>query len=97
MDELYQLFPFSGYKVKHLKIADGHCRVALERQDDKPALCHVCGSPFKAIRKKQRRTVEDLRMLDKLRNFLSEHHVNFHDAAPPRLPLSTTFGGGADA
>jgi transposase len=65
MDELYQLFPFSGYKVKHLKIADGHCRVALERQDDKPALCHVCGSPFKAIRKKQRRTVEDLRMLDK--------------------------------
>jgi transposase len=65
MDELYQLFPFSGYKVSHLKIGEKDVRVFLDRKNDKPLLCHRCGTPLKGIRNKQRRRIEDLRMLEK--------------------------------
>ena len=65
MDELYQLFPFAGYKVRHLKVGENDVRVYLDRLDGKPMLCHRCGTPIKGVRNKQRRRIEDLRMLEK--------------------------------
>ena len=44
MDELYQLFPFAGYKVRHLKAGENDVRVYLDRLDGKPMLCHRCGT-----------------------------------------------------
>jgi len=65
MDELYQLFPYDGYKVKHLRIKETKCVVVLERLDSKPALCHVCGTPLSSIRDRVTEELEDLRMIEK--------------------------------
>ena len=65
MDELYQLFPFSGYTVRRFKVGDKDVRVYLQRKDDKPMLCHLCGTPMNGTRNKKKRCIEDLRMLDK--------------------------------
>lgn len=67
MEELYQLFPFSGYRVLHLKLREDSqaVRVYLDRSATKPLLCMKCGSPLKNIRGRQRRAIEDLRMLEK--------------------------------
>ncbi len=67
MDELYQLFPFGGYKVRKLRIGeDGSpVRAFLERLDSKPFLCSRCGSPLKGVRGRQRRSIEDLRITDR--------------------------------
>jgi len=68
MDELYQLFPFSGYKVRHMRLKEepgSPMRVYLDRLDSKPMLCYVCGCPMHSVRGRQRRQVEDLRMADR--------------------------------
>lgn len=68
MEELYQLFPFSGYKVRRIRIEEDQkspFRVFLERDDAKPLLCHKCGCPLKSVRGRQRRVVEDLRMAER--------------------------------
>lgn len=68
MEELYQLFPFAGYKVRHIRLKEdpnSPFRVFLDRNDDKPFLCHACGYPMTSARGKQRRMVEDLRMAER--------------------------------
>jgi transposase len=68
MDELYQLFPFRGYKVRRIRLGEdpkSPFRVYLERDDSKPFLCGICGTPMQSIRGKQRRSIEDLRMAEK--------------------------------
>jgi transposase len=65
MEELYQLFPFTGYKVRELRVQDDVVRVFLDRLDNKPMLCHTCGSPLKNVRNRQRRSIEDMRILDR--------------------------------
>lgn len=67
MDELYQLFPFGGYKVRQIRIGQGEerVRVYLDRLDSKPLQCFKCGAPLKSVRGRQRRSIEDLRMLER--------------------------------
>ena len=68
MEELYQLFPFAGYKVRRIKLDEvegSPFRVFLERLDTKPLQCHKCGCPMRQVRGRQRRTVEDLRMAER--------------------------------
>lgn len=68
MEELYQLFPFAGYKVRHTRLneeTNSPFRVFLERDDTKPFLCHVCGCPMDRVRGKQRCEIEDLRMAER--------------------------------
>jgi diketogulonate reductase-like aldo/keto reductase len=46
MDELYQLFPFSGYKVNRIRIEEdvnSPVRVFLDRDESKPFQCHEYG------------------------------------------------------
>lgn len=60
---LDSLFPFSGYRVKHMKVGeapDSPIRVHLERQDDRPLLCWCCGTPMTRVRSHERCVVEDL-------------------------------------
>ncbi len=64
MEELYQLFPFGGYKVREMRVQDAVVRVYLNRLDTKPMLCQICGSPLKNIRNRQRRAIEDMRILE---------------------------------
>ena len=68
MEELYQLFPFTGYKVRRIRLEEmqeSPLRVFLERLDTKPLQCHKCGCPMRHVRGRQRRTFEDLRMADR--------------------------------
>lgn len=68
MDELYQLFPFSGYKVNRIRIEEdlnSPVRVFLDRDESKPFQCHQCGCPLKSVRGRQRRTIEDLRLAER--------------------------------
>lgn len=65
MEELYQLFPFNGYKVRELRLQDEVVRVYLDRLDTKPKLCQACGTPLKNVRNRQRRSIEDMRILDR--------------------------------
>ena len=65
MEELYQLFPFTGYKVRDLRVEEAVVRVFLDRLDLKPKLCQICGTPLKNVRNRQRRSIEDMRMLDR--------------------------------
>ena len=77
MEELYQLFPFAGYKVRHIRIEEDlntPIRVFLERDELKPLLCHKCGTPLKSVRGRQRRIVEDLRMAER-RTFVHFSHL----------------------
>lgn len=71
MDIFHALFPFSGYRVKHVKIPEsGAVRVHLERLDSKPMLCHRCGSPLSGVRGYERCYIEDLTMVER-KTFLS--------------------------
>jgi|GEM_PF-1248804 len=61
------LFPFTGYSVKHFKIYDHpekRVRVFLDRKDDKPCLCHVCGTPMARIHSRDRCWAHDLGIAD---------------------------------
>jgi transposase len=68
MEELYQLFPFAGYKVRHIRLQENPnspFRVFLARDEAKPLLCHACGCPMESVRGRQLRQIEDLRMAER--------------------------------
>lgn len=63
MEILHSLFPFSGYRVKHIKVPEdpkGSIRVHLERNADRPLLCHCCGLLMQRVRGFERSSAEDL-------------------------------------
>jgi len=63
MDIIHALFPYSGYRVKHIKVSEeesGPIRVHLERLESRNMMCHRCGSPMSQVRGFERCFVEDL-------------------------------------
>jgi hypothetical protein len=65
MVTLYQLVPFSRYKVRHPHMGENGFRFYLNRLDRISMLCHGCGRCIKGMRNKQRRQKGELRVLEK--------------------------------